>query len=135
MSCLTGMVCEMEGKWSFNCCFISCCFQDLFKTTHNIPLNFFFNSANTDTAWKISYTATENLQVEISKKFIVKWFQDMEQERKPKHQSGCPCGVVVKALDFGIVVSKFKLQSRYYIHFRTNTFGKSMNSYFLPAMD
>ena len=40
---------------------------------------------------------------------------------------GGPCGVMVKALDSGIVVSEFKLQSRYYDHFRTNTVGKGMN--------
>ena len=31
---------------------------------------------------------------------------------------GCPCGVMVKAMDCGIVVSEFELQSRYYGHFR-----------------
>ena len=46
----------------------------------------------------------------------------------------CPCGVMVKALDYGIVVSEFKLQLRYYIHFRTNTLGKSMNPFILLAM-
>ena len=33
----------------------------------------------------------------------------------------CPCGVMVKAMDYGIAVSEFELQSRYYVHFRTNT--------------
>ena len=46
----------------------------------------------------------------------------------------CLCGVMVKAMDCGIVVSKFELQSRYYIHFRANTLGKSMNPLILPAM-
>ena len=31
---------------------------------------------------------------------------------------GCPRGVMVKALDCGIVVREFELQSRYYVHFR-----------------
>ena len=44
------------------------------------------------------------------------------------------CGVMVKALDCGIVVSEFELQSRYYVHFQTNTFGKGMNSLIFPAM-
>ena len=48
--------------------------------------------------------------------------------------SGCPRGVMVKALDCGIVVSKFELQSCYYIHFRTNTLEKGMNVLILPAM-
>ena len=30
----------------------------------------------------------------------------------------CPHGVMVKAMDCGIVVSEFVLQSRYYVHFR-----------------
>ena len=46
----------------------------------------------------------------------------------------CPRGVLVKAMDYGIVVSEFELQSRYYIHFRANTLGKGMNPLILPAM-
>ena len=38
-----------------------------------------------------------------------------------------PHGVMVKAMDCGIVVSEFELQSRYYVHFRANTLGKGMN--------
>ena len=41
---------------------------------------------------------------------------------------GRPRGVMVKAIDCGIVVSEFVLQSRYYAHFRTNTLGKGMNN-------
>ena len=40
---------------------------------------------------------------------------------------GCPRGVMVKAMDCRIVVREFVLQSRYYVHFRANTFGKGMN--------
>ena len=47
---------------------------------------------------------------------------------------GCPCGVMVKAMDCGIVVSEFVLQSRYYVHFRANTLRKGMNPLILPAM-
>ena len=39
-----------------------------------------------------------------------------------------------KAMDRGIVVSEFELQSCYYVHFRANTPGKGMNSLVLPAM-
>ena len=49
-------------------------------------------------------------------------------------QWGCPRGVTVKAMDCGIVVSEFVLQSRNYIHFRANTLGKGMNPLILPAM-
>ena len=43
-------------------------------------------------------------------------------------------GVMVKAMDCGIVVSEFLLQSRYYVYFRANTLGKGMNPLILPAM-
>ena len=49
-------------------------------------------------------------------------------------RSGCPRGVMVKALDCRIVVSEFVLQSRYYVHVWANTHGKSMNPLILPAM-
>ena len=49
-------------------------------------------------------------------------------------RGGCPHGVMVKAVDCGIVVREFVLQSRYYIHFRANTLGKGMNPHILPAM-
>ena len=45
---------------------------------------------------------------------------------------GCPRGV--KAMDYGILVSKFELQSRYYVHFQANTLGKDMNPLILPSM-
>ena len=43
-------------------------------------------------------------------------------------------GLMVKAMDYGIVVREFVLQSRYYVHFRENIFGKGMNPLILPAM-
>ena len=53
-----------------------------------------------------------------------------------KKQTICgiyPCSVMVKAMDCGIVISEFELQSRYYVHFRKNTLGKGMNTLILPA--
>ena len=47
---------------------------------------------------------------------------------------GCPRGVMVKAMDCGIVVREFVLQSRYYVHYRENTVVKGMNPLILPAM-
>ena len=41
---------------------------------------------------------------------------------------------MIKAMDCGIVVSEFVLQSRYYVHFRANTLGKGMKPLILPAM-
>ena len=46
----------------------------------------------------------------------------------------CPRCVMVKAMDCGILESKFVLQSCYYVHFRANTLGKGMNPLILPAM-
>ena len=40
-------------------------------------------------------------------------------------------GVMAKVLDYALVESSFKLQSCYYIHFKTNTFEKGMN-YLIP---
>ena len=51
-----------------------------------------------------------------------------------KESKETPRGVMVKAIDWEIVVSEFELQSRYYIPFRTNTLGKGMNPLILPAM-
>ena len=39
---------------------------------------------------------------------------------------------MVKAMNYGIVVREFVLQSRYYVHFRANTLGKGMNPHILP---
>ena len=47
---------------------------------------------------------------------------------------GCPRGVMVKAMDYGIEVREFILQSLYYVHFQVNTLGKGMNPLILPAM-
>ena len=45
---------------------------------------------------------------------------------------GCPRGVMVKAMNCGIVVREFIPQSRYYVYFRANTLGKGMNPLILP---
>ena len=45
----------------------------------------------------------------------------------------CPRGVMVNALDYGIVITEFEIHSFYYGNFRTNTLGKSMNPPILPA--
>ena len=42
---------------------------------------------------------------------------------------------MVKAMDYGIVVREFVLQSRYYVNFRANTLGKGMHPLILPVMD
>ena len=45
----------------------------------------------------------------------------------------CLRGVMIKAMDCRIAESVFELQSRYYIHFRKNTFGQGMNP-FIPSL-
>ena len=47
---------------------------------------------------------------------------------------GCHRGAMVKAMDWGIVVSEFVLQSRYYVPFRAYTLGKCMNPLILQAV-
>ena len=42
------------------------------------------------------------------------------------------CGVIVQVLDCSFEVIEFKLPPFYYIHFRSNTPGKGMNSV-IPA--
>ena len=41
---------------------------------------------------------------------------------------------MVKAIDCGIVIREFVLQSRYYVYFRANTLGKGMNLLILSAI-
>ena len=53
-------------------------------------------------------------------------------EKNPNKIVGCPRGVMVKAMDCGIVVREFVLQSCYYIHFQANTLGKGMNPTYPP---
>ena len=62
------MIVEMGGKWPYSCCFVGCCFQNLFKIARSIlmkfPSSFFamclvsahvvhpYSSLDTATAWK-----------------------------------------------------------------------------------
>ena len=46
----------------------------------------------------------------------------------------CPRGVVGKVMDCRLVINDFELQSRYYVHFHTNTVGKGMKPFILPAI-
>ena len=44
LSYLNGL--EMGGRWPYSCCFVGCCFQNLFNIAHSIlvqfPSSFFF---------------------------------------------------------------------------------------------
>ena len=68
---LIWMVLEIGGRWQYNCCFVGCCFLDLFSTIHNIlvqlPFSFSFihfvsvhvvhpySKIDTTAAWKKSH--------------------------------------------------------------------------------
>ena len=41
---------------------------------------------------------------------------------------------MIKVVDHKIIVSEFELQSRYYFHFQTYTFGKGINHIILQTM-
>ena len=62
--------------------------------------------------------------------FLHVYLFDIDRYKLPFN--GCPRGVMVKAMNCGIVVSEFVFQSRYYVHFRANTLGKGMNPLTLP---
>ena len=47
-------------------------------------------------------------------------------------QGGSPLDVVAYVLDCDIVTSKFELQPRFWVHFRTNTLGENMNLLIYP---
>ena len=50
-----------------------------------------------------------------------------------KDGRGRPLDVVVNVQDCDVVGSGFKPLSRNYVHFQTNTFGKSMTCFILPT--
>ena len=63
----------------------------------------------------------------ISIVWQVTYFDFSSFHVKKSKVGGCPRGVMVKALDGGIVVSKFDIQSHYYV-------GEGINLLSLPAM-
>ena len=72
----------------------------------------------------------------MSSKIIVVNSTPSPKSKTPFFLGGGPRGVMVKAMNCGIVVREFVLQLRYYVHFRANTLGKGMNPLILPpAMD
>ena len=63
---LTWIVCEIGGWWSYNCCFVGCCFQGLFKTAHSIPVEFpssFFTRRFVKSKWCIHIVVLTCLQI------------------------------------------------------------------------
>ena len=55
---------------------------------------------------------------------MLKWKVFLKDELLLTPMRGFLRGVMVKAMVCGIVVIEFVLQSRYYVHFRTNTLGE-----------
>ena len=51
---------------------------------------------------------------------------------KSKYDKGVLYVIEANILGYNILVSDFELQSRYYVHFRANTFGKGMKPLILP---
>ena len=47
---------------------------------------------------------------------------------------GIARGVAVNVLDCNILISEFELQSRFYVHLRTNTFGERYEPPYPSAM-
>ena len=77
-----------------------------------------------------------NQHINIVYSWIIFNYNTIEQKRDflklISIWGGCPSDVMFKAMDCGIVVREFVLQSRFYI--RANTLGKGTNSLILPAM-
>ena len=65
---------------------------------------------------------------------LILFWHVVEEKGNLELKGGYPCGVIVKAMDCGIVIRDSVLQSRYYVHIRANTLGKCMNPLILPAM-
>ena len=70
----------------------------------------------------------------VSQNRCIKMLMIYYRDKKLNISWGCPRGVMIKVMDCRIVISEFVLQSRYYVHFRTNTLGKGMNPLILLAM-
>ena len=66
--------------------------------------------------------------------YLVNCIEKLSSSCHNVKMKGCPRGVMVKAMDCEIVVSEFKLKSRYYVHFQINTHGERMNPLIIPAM-
>ena len=67
--------------------------------------------------------------------FVLRLYNNSNQDKTSLTVTGGgPRGVMVKAMDYGIVVHEFVLQSRYYVHFRANILGKGMNPLILSAI-
>ena len=150
------MVLEKWGKWPYSCCFVGCCFQDLF----NIACSILCSSHQAFSQCVLSgsmlilhdgfttltpiyryiyiyiyiYIYVVQFDGDSNSVFALYFNSLLFTLSSLLNLGGGPCGVMVKAMDCGIVVREFVLQSRYYVHFRANTLGKGMTPLILLAI-
>ena len=72
------------------------------------------------------------LALVMKSNLLLSSFRKVSTIHQVSSEEGCLRGVMAKAMDCGIVVSEFVLQSRYYVHFRS--LGKDMNPLIFLAM-
>ena len=58
----TWIVCEMESRWLYSCCFVASCFQDLYKTVWSSHLSF-SPCISLKSLWCIHTVITTQLQL------------------------------------------------------------------------
>ena len=70
----------------------------------------------------------------------LQWLRCHKNQTKPNQNQAKPnqsrnlSGIMVNVQDFGLEVSEFELQTRYYVYFRTNTLVKGMNPLIPPVI-
>ena len=88
--------------------------------------------------WCFASTRLDNFTDHLTWSYITlyKWIPTTWELRHRSITWGRgPCGVIVKAMDSGIVVREFVLQSHNYVHFRANTLGKGMKPPYAPSYE
>ena len=108
-----------------------------FNISQFIVVHFFHDSCKSISCWQIELWAMKILQSFWFTQVLSNSLNHLKNSNFVtlfKMEWGCHHSVMVKAVDCGIVVSEFVLQSHYYIHFWANNLGKGMNPLILPAM-
>ena len=124
---LIWIVFVMGGRWSCSSCFVGCCLWSIWLPAFLCYCRKTFSPyVLLSSMWCIHIAVST--QQSCSQSLWTHW------EHSNRYWGGRPRGVMVKAMDCGIVVREFVLQSRYYIHFRASTLGKGMSPLILPAI-
>ena len=140
---LIFIVFVMGGMWPYSCCFVGCCLLDLFNIARSIlvllPSSFFsihlvsvhvvhpYSSINTTATWKKLCFSSFSLACKLKRNnvndsqniypsFTVSCILKNPMYNIMLGAGGDPLAFV---MDCNIVVSEFKLRSRYCVHFRT----------------